>query len=202
MWGGEGGWWGGGGDWGWGVRHAARAGSWGLSSLHLQRQLEQQLQQQLGCRLPDPRMSPPSAHTWAHHHAHVPPPCHCRCCHPDCPAGRFGSGWAWLIVDGEGKLAVTSTPNQDNPLMAHVADAAGTPVLGLGGWALPPGCCAECTVPPVQGAECACASPKPLFATPRKAVPANSDAAAPPSSHPPAHNPPSLLLPPTSNYRW
>lgn len=48
-------------------------------------------------------------------------------------AGRFGSGWAWLIVDGSGKLAITSTPNQDNPLM-DVADAKGTPVLGLDVW--------------------------------------------------------------------
>ena len=46
---------------------------------------------------------------------------------------RFGSGWAWLIVDSSGKLAITSTPNQDNPLM-DVADVKGTPVLGLDVW--------------------------------------------------------------------
>jgi superoxide dismutase, Fe-Mn family len=46
---------------------------------------------------------------------------------------RFGSGWAWLIVDGSGKLAITSTPNQDNPLM-DVAEAKGTPILGLDVW--------------------------------------------------------------------
>ena len=46
---------------------------------------------------------------------------------------RFGSGWAWLIVDGSGKLAITSTPNQDNPLM-DVAEATGTPILGLDVW--------------------------------------------------------------------
>ncbi len=48
-------------------------------------------------------------------------------------ATRFGSGWAWLIVDGSGKLAVSSTPNQDNPLM-DVAETKGTPVLGLDVW--------------------------------------------------------------------
>lgn len=48
-------------------------------------------------------------------------------------AGRFGSGWAWLIVDSNKRLQVTSTPNQDNPLM-DVADAKGTPVLGLDVW--------------------------------------------------------------------
>jgi superoxide dismutase, Fe-Mn family len=48
-------------------------------------------------------------------------------------AGRFGSGWAWLIVDGAGKLQITSTPNQDNPLM-DVAEVQGKPVLGLDVW--------------------------------------------------------------------
>jgi Fe-Mn family superoxide dismutase len=43
--------------------------------------------------------------------------------------GRFGSGWAWL-VSKDGKLAITSTPNQDNPLM----DNSGTPLLGLDVW--------------------------------------------------------------------
>lgn len=47
-------------------------------------------------------------------------------------ATRFGSGWAWLIVQN-GKLAVTSTPNQDNPLM-DVAETKGTPILGLDVW--------------------------------------------------------------------
>lgn len=43
-------------------------------------------------------------------------------------AGRFGSGWAWLVLDG-GKLAITSTPNQDSPL-----SEGKTPVLGLDVW--------------------------------------------------------------------
>jgi len=45
---------------------------------------------------------------------------------------RFGSGWAWLIVDN-GKLDVISTANQDNPLM-DVVDTNGTPILGLDVW--------------------------------------------------------------------
>lgn len=45
---------------------------------------------------------------------------------------RFGSGWAWLSVK-EGKLVISSTPNQDNPLM-DVADVKGTPILGLDVW--------------------------------------------------------------------
>jgi superoxide dismutase, Fe-Mn family len=48
-------------------------------------------------------------------------------------AGRFGSGWAWLVKNHEGKLVVTSTPNQDNPLM-DIAEIKGTPILGLDVW--------------------------------------------------------------------
>ncbi len=47
-------------------------------------------------------------------------------------AGRFGSGWAWLVSNG-GKLSVTSTPNQDNPLM-DTAEIKGVPILGLDVW--------------------------------------------------------------------
>lgn len=47
-------------------------------------------------------------------------------------ASRFGSGWAWLIVK-DGKLEVTSTPNQDNPLM-DVAEVNGTPIFGIDVW--------------------------------------------------------------------
>lgn len=46
---------------------------------------------------------------------------------------RFGSGWAWLIGTGNGEIAVTSTPNQDNPLM-DVAEVKGTPIIGLDVW--------------------------------------------------------------------
>lgn len=45
---------------------------------------------------------------------------------------RFGSGWAWLVV-AAGKLAISSTPNQDNPLM-DIAEIKGTPILALDVW--------------------------------------------------------------------
>ncbi|MFO8067468.1 MAG: superoxide dismutase [Bacteroidales bacterium] len=48
-------------------------------------------------------------------------------------ATRFGSGWAWLIVDGNGELKVTSTPNQDNPLM-DIAEVKGVPILAIDVW--------------------------------------------------------------------
>jgi Fe-Mn family superoxide dismutase len=47
-------------------------------------------------------------------------------------ASVFGSGWAWLSKDPSGKLVVTSTPNQDNPLMTHGGQL--TPVLGIDVW--------------------------------------------------------------------
>lgn len=46
---------------------------------------------------------------------------------------RFGSGWAWLIVGADKKLSISSTPNQDNPLM-DIAEIKGIPVLGLDVW--------------------------------------------------------------------
>ncbi|MEZ4506386.1 MAG: superoxide dismutase [Thermomicrobiales bacterium] len=45
-------------------------------------------------------------------------------------AGRFGSGWAWVVTDGSGKLEVVSTPNQDNPIM----DSKKKPILGVDVW--------------------------------------------------------------------
>jgi Fe-Mn family superoxide dismutase len=45
---------------------------------------------------------------------------------------RFGSGWAWLLIR-DGKLEISSTPNQDNPLM-DVAEVKGTPILGVDVW--------------------------------------------------------------------
>ena len=51
----------------------------------------------------------------------------------DAGKNRFGSGWAWLVVDGDKKLRIGSTPNQDNPLM-DVAEIKGFPVLGLDVW--------------------------------------------------------------------
>ncbi len=51
----------------------------------------------------------------------------------DAGATRFGSGWAWLVVTKNGKLVVSSTPNQDNPLM-DIAEVKGTPILGIDVW--------------------------------------------------------------------
>ena len=48
-------------------------------------------------------------------------------------ATQFGSGWAWLLVDKAGHLAVTNTANQDNPVM-DVTNVQGTPILGLDVW--------------------------------------------------------------------
>jgi Fe-Mn family superoxide dismutase len=51
----------------------------------------------------------------------------------DAAKGRFGSGWAWLVLGPDKKLKIGSTPNQDNPLM-DISDLKGTPVLALDVW--------------------------------------------------------------------
>lgn len=51
----------------------------------------------------------------------------------DAAKSRFGSGWAWLVLTGDKKLVVGSTPNQDNPLM-DISDLKGFPVMGLDVW--------------------------------------------------------------------
>ncbi|MFT3676515.1 MAG: superoxide dismutase [Chitinophagaceae bacterium] len=51
----------------------------------------------------------------------------------DAGKNRFGSGWAWLFIDGDKKLRIGSTPNQDNPLM-DISDIKGFPVMGLDVW--------------------------------------------------------------------
>ncbi|MDA0729421.1 MAG: superoxide dismutase [Bacteroidetes bacterium] len=47
---------------------------------------------------------------------------------------QFGSGWAWLSLDDAGQLFVSSTPNQDNPLMTQCVERSGTPILGMDVW--------------------------------------------------------------------
>ena len=51
----------------------------------------------------------------------------------DAAKTRFGSGWAWLVLDNDNKLVIGSTPNQDNPLM-DISELKGTPLLGLDVW--------------------------------------------------------------------
>ena len=51
----------------------------------------------------------------------------------DAGKNRFGSGWAWLVLTADKKLAIGSTPNQDNPLM-DVSELKGKPLLGLDVW--------------------------------------------------------------------
>lgn len=51
-----------------------------------------------------------------------------------CATKVFGSGWAWLGVDKDGKLCISSTRNQENPLMEGIVDAPSTPIMGLDIW--------------------------------------------------------------------
>lgn len=53
----------------------------------------------------------------------------------DAAAGRFGSGWAWLVKKADGSVAICSTPNQDTPLMGEsVTGCSGSPIIGLDVW--------------------------------------------------------------------
>jgi len=52
----------------------------------------------------------------------------------DAAKSRFGSGWAWLSADDRNSLFISSTPNQDNPLMKNLVEKPGTPILGIDVW--------------------------------------------------------------------
>ena len=52
----------------------------------------------------------------------------------DAAMKRFGSGWAWLVRKADGSLVISSTPNQDNPLMEGLVDVVGTPLFGVDVW--------------------------------------------------------------------
>ena len=52
----------------------------------------------------------------------------------DASKSVFGSGWAWLSVGKDKKLFISSTPNQDNPLMMQIVKQTGTPILGIDVW--------------------------------------------------------------------
>lgn len=70
-------------------------------------------------------------------------------------AGRFGSGWAWVVLK-DNKLVVTDTPNQDNPLMSALAPVSGVPILGLDVWEHVRGLLSHCLSNPTQQHSCLC----------------------------------------------
>ena len=58
----------------------------------------------------------------------------CKELFKDAALKRFGSGWAWLCQGSDGKLAISSTPNQDNPKMVRISESQGEPLLGIDVW--------------------------------------------------------------------